>query len=148
MLIGNIKLNRTDYVRPRRRGSTGKIPSHELLECGKLDWEPWPQDDPDVSLVPSDENMAAAAEASRTAHSIMQLTKSQLIGVRGEAGFDDFVEVVANLANTAQMLRAVIEMIEGAHGRMIYQRVPACKTTINLTIGASVSCEGNQRAGS
>jgi hypothetical protein len=67
--------------------------------------------------------MAAAAEASRTAFSIMQLTKHQLIKIYSEGGFDDFAEVVGNLANTAQMLRAVIEMIEGAQGRMI---VSAC----------------------
>jgi hypothetical protein len=123
MLTGYTKLLRTDFVRTRRRRSTGKILSNQLLECGKLDWEPWTQDDPAGSLVPSDESMAAVAEASRTAYSIMHLTKSQLIKIQGEAGFDDFAEVMGDLANTVQMLRAVVQMIEGAQGRMI---VSAC----------------------
>jgi hypothetical protein len=123
MLTGDIKALHTDCVQNGTRRLAGKDPSRQLLEYAKLDWDPWIQDDPDVSLVPSDENMAAAAEASRTAHAIMQLTKQQLVKIHSEAGFDDFAEVVGNLANTAQMLRAVIEMIEGAKGRMI---VSAC----------------------
>jgi hypothetical protein len=123
MLTENIKALRTDLVRPRTRRSSRKDPSRQLLEYAKLNWEPWIQDDPGVSLVPSDENMAAAAEASRTARSIMQLTKNQLVRIHGEAGFDDFAEVMGNLANTAQMLRAMIDMLEGAQGRMI---VSAC----------------------
>src|ERR1700734_3251673 len=119
MLTENVKPFRTDSVRTRARTSSRQDPSGKLLEYAKLDWEPWIQDDPGVSLVPSNENMAAAAEASRTAHAIMQLTKDQLIKIHSEAGFDDFAEVVGNLANTAQMLRAVIEMIEGAQGGMI-----------------------------
>jgi hypothetical protein len=123
MLTGYTKLLRTDFVRTRRRRSTGKIPSHQLLECGELDWEPWTQDDPAASLVPSDESMAAVAEASRTAYSIMHLTKNQLINIQGEAGFDDFAEVMGDLANTLQMLRAIVQMVEGAQGRMM---VSAC----------------------
>jgi hypothetical protein len=46
-----------------------------------------------------------------------------LIKIHGEAGLDGFVEITANLANTAQMLRSVVQMIEGAHGRMI---ISAC----------------------
>jgi hypothetical protein len=119
MLTGYAKPLRTDFVRTKRRRSAGKILSHQLLECGKLDWEPWTQDDPTGSLVPSDESMAAVAEASRTAYSIMHLTKDQLIKIHSEAGFDDFAEVMGDLANTVQMLRAVVQMIEGAQGRMI-----------------------------
>jgi hypothetical protein len=123
MLTGYTKLLRTDFVRTKRRGLTRKTPSDQLLKCGELDWEPWTEDDPADSLVPSDESMAAVAEASRTAYSIMHLTKSQLIKIHGEAGFDDFAEVMGDFANTVQMLRAVVQMIEGAQGRMI---VSAC----------------------
>jgi hypothetical protein len=123
MLTGNVKPLRTDFVRTARHRSTKKAPSHQLLEYAKLDWEPWAQDDPADSPIPLDESMPAVAEATRTAYSIMQLTKNQLIEIHDEAGFDDLAEVMGNLANTAQMLRAVIEMIEGAQSRMI---VPAC----------------------
>jgi hypothetical protein len=128
MPTGNIKGRRTDCVQNGTRRLARKDPSRQLLEYAKLDWDPWIQDDPDISLVPSDENMAAAAETSRTAHAIMQLTKHQLVNIHSEAGFDDFAEVLGNLANAAQMLRAVIEMIEGAHGRMI---VSACASLQN-----------------
>ena len=123
MLTGNVKPRRTDFVQPNRRRSTKKGPSRQLLEYAKLDWEPWTRDGPADSLGPSDENISAVAEASRTAYSIMQLTKNQLIEIHGEAGFDGFAEISSNLANTTKMLRAMIEMIEGARGRMI---VSAC----------------------
>ena len=123
MLAGYTKLLRTDFVRTKRGGLTKTVPSRQLLKCGQLDWEPWTQDDPGDALVPSDESMAAVAEASRTAYSIMHLTKSQLIKIQGDAGFDDFAEVMGDFANTVQMLRAVVQMIEGAQGRMI---VSAC----------------------
>jgi hypothetical protein len=123
MLTGNIKPLRTDFVRTGRRKSTRKGPSRQLLEYAKLDWEPWTRDGPADSLIPSDESISAVAEASRTAYSIMQLTKNQLIKIHGEARFDGFAEITANLADTTKMLRAMIEMIEGARGRMI---VSAC----------------------
>ena len=53
-----------------------------LREYAKLDWEPWTQDSPTDPLFPSDESMCAAGEASRTAYSIMHLTKDQLISRR------------------------------------------------------------------
>jgi hypothetical protein len=123
MLTGNVKPRRTDFVQTSRRKSTRKGSFRQLLEYAKLDWEPWTRDGPADSLIPSDESISAMAEASRTAYSIMQLTKNQLIKIHGEAGFDGFAEITANLANTTQMLRAMIEMIEGARGRMI---VSAC----------------------
>jgi len=90
-----------------------------ILSNAKLDWKPWTQDCPTQSLFPSDENMGAAAEASRTAYSIMHLTKDQLIKIHKEGGFEGFEETVADLEGTAKMLGAVVEMIEGARGRMI-----------------------------
>jgi hypothetical protein len=123
MLTGNVKPRRTDFGQTNRRRSAKKCSSRQLLECAKLDWEPWTRDGPAASLFPSIENISAVAEASRTAYSIMRLTKEQLIKIHDEAGFDDFAEVMGNLANTTQMLRAMLEMIEGARGRMI---VSAC----------------------
>jgi hypothetical protein len=123
MLTGNIKPLGTDFVRTGRRKSTRKGQSRQLLEVSQLDLDPWTRDSPADSLIPSDESISALAETSRTAYSIMQLTKNQLIKIHGEAGLDGFVEITANLANTAQMLRSVVQMIEGAHGRMI---VSAC----------------------
>jgi hypothetical protein len=89
-----------------------------LSEYAKLDWKPWTQDSPTEPLFPSDQSMDAAAEASRTAYSIMHLTKDQLIKIHNKEGFEGFEETVANLAGTAEMLRAVVQMIEGAHGRI------------------------------
>jgi len=123
MLTEGIKLLRADFVRARssRSPRNGRFP--QLRKYAKLDWEPWTQDGPTDSLVPSDESMSAAAEASRMAYSIMHLTKDQLIKVHGDAGFDGFEEAIGNLANTEEMLKAIVQMIEGAHGRMI---VSAC----------------------
>jgi hypothetical protein len=56
--------------------------------------------------------MCAGAEASRTAYSIMHLTKDQLIKIHSEEAFDGFEETMANLAATAEMLKAVVQMIE------------------------------------
>ena len=101
MLTVGIKLLRADFERTRssRFGRRGRF--QQLGEYAKLDWEPWTQGGPTDSLAPSDESMFAAAEASRTAYSI----------------------TMANLANTARMLNAMVQMIEGAQGRMI---VSAC----------------------
>jgi hypothetical protein len=63
--------------------------------------------------------MCAAAEPSRTAYSIMHLTKDELIKIHSEEAFDGFEETMANLATTAEMLKAVVQMIEGARGRML-----------------------------
>lgn len=63
--------------------------------------------------------MCAAAEASRTAYSIMHLTKDQLIKIHRQEAFDGFEETLENLTTTAQMLNAVVQMIESARGRMI-----------------------------
>ena len=90
-----------------------------LSEYAKLDWNPWTQDSPPESLFPSDHSMSAAAEASRTAYSIMHLTKDQLIKIHNREGFEGFEETLANLDGTAKVLRAVADMIECAHGRMI-----------------------------
>jgi hypothetical protein len=119
----DIKPLRTDSARssssrlsltPKTRGRFAR-----LGEYAKLDWEPWTQDSPTDPLFPSDESMCAAGEASRTAYSIMHLTKDQLIKIHSQEGFDGFEETVASLAATAEMLKAVVEMIEGARGRMI-----------------------------
>ena len=90
-----------------------------LRAYAELDWEPWTQDGPTDALFPSDESMCAAAEASRTAYSIMHLTKDQLIKIHSKEAFDGFEETMASLATTAEMLRAVVQMIDGARGRMI-----------------------------
>jgi hypothetical protein len=91
----------------------------KLRAYAELDWEPWTQDGPTDALFPSDESMCAAAEASRTAYSIMHLTKDQLIKIHNEEAFDGFEETMASLASTAEMLKAVVQMIEGARGRML-----------------------------
>jgi hypothetical protein len=90
-----------------------------LSEYAKLDWRPWTQDSLTESLFPSDQSMSAAAEASRTAYSIMHLTKDELIEIHNKEAFEGFEETLANLDDAAKMLRAVVEMIEGAHGRMV-----------------------------
>jgi hypothetical protein len=114
MPTADIKNLRTDLARSSSSGHFAK-----LREYAKLDWEPWTQDGPTDALFPSDERMCAAAEASRTAYSIMHLTKDQLIKIHNEEAFDGFEETMANLASTAEMLRAVVQMIEGARGRML-----------------------------
>jgi hypothetical protein len=101
-------------LRPKRSGHFEKLRAY-----AKLDWEPWTQDSPTDALFPSDESMCAAAEASRTAYSIMHLTKEQLIKIHSEEAFDGFEETMASLATTAEMLKAVVQMIEGARGRML-----------------------------
>ena len=63
--------------------------------------------------------MCAAAETSRIACSIMHLTKDQLVKIHTQEAFHGFRETMANLATTAEMLKAVVDMIEGARGRMI-----------------------------
>jgi hypothetical protein len=123
MLTGSIRLLRTDFERTRSSRSPRRGRFQQLREYAKLDWVPWTQDGPTDSLVPSDESMSAAAEAARTAYSIMHLTKDQLIKIHDDAGFDGFEETMANLANTEEMLKAIVRMIEGARGRMI---VSAC----------------------
>jgi hypothetical protein len=114
MPAADIKSLRTDLARSSSSGHFAK-----LRECAQLDWEPWTQDSPTDTLFPSDESMCAAAEASRTAYSIMHLTKDQLIKIHHEQAFDGFEETMANLASTAEMLKAVVQMIEGARGRML-----------------------------
>jgi len=101
-------------LRPKRKGHFAKLRAY-----AELDWQPWTQDGPTDPVFPSDESMSAAAEVSRTAYSIMHLTKDQLIKIHSEEAFDGFEETMANLANTAEMLKAVVQMIEGARGRMI-----------------------------
>jgi hypothetical protein len=119
----DIKPLRTDSARSNRSrlSLTPKTRGHlaRLGEYARLDWEPWTQDSPTDPLFPSDESMCAAGEASRTAYSIMHLTRDQLIKIHSQEGFDGFGETVASLAAAAEMLKAVVEMIEGARGRMI-----------------------------
>ena len=114
----NIERLRADLTRP---SSSDLRPGRftGLRAYAELDWEPWTQDGPTDALFPSDESMCAAAEASRTAYSIMHLTKDQLIKIHSKEAFDGFEETMANLATTAEMLKAVVQMIDGARGRMI-----------------------------
>jgi hypothetical protein len=117
----NIERLRADLPRP---SSSDLRPKRKCRFTGlrayaELDWEPWTQDGPTDAVFPSDESMCAAAEASRTAYSIMHLTKDQLIQIHSEEAFDGFEETMANLVTTAEMLRAVVQMIDGARGRMI-----------------------------
>jgi hypothetical protein len=42
-----------------------------------------------------------------------------LIKIHNEEAFDGFEETMASLASTAEMLKAVVQMIEGARGRML-----------------------------
>jgi hypothetical protein len=112
MPTADIKSLRTDLARSSSDFA-------KLHDYAKLDWEPWTQDGPTDALFPSDESMCAAAEASRTAYLIMHLTKDQLIKIHNEEAFDGFQETMANLASTAKMLKAVVQMIEGAHGRLL-----------------------------
>ena len=119
----DIKLLRADFERTRSSRSPRMGRFRQLSEYAKLDWKPWTQDGPTDSVFPSDESMCAAAEISRTAYSIMHLTKDQLVKIHGGTGFDGFEETMANLANAEEMLKAIVQIIEGAHGCMI---VSAC----------------------
>jgi hypothetical protein len=114
MPTSDIKSLRADLAR-----STTSSHCAKLRAYAELDWEPWTQDGPTDAVFPSDESMCAAAEASRTAYSIMHLTKDQLIKIHSKEAFDGFEETMANLATTAEMLKAVVQMIEGARGRML-----------------------------
>jgi hypothetical protein len=124
MSITDVKRLRTDWPRSRSSGGPGVRPkgsvhSAKLRAYAKLDWVPWTQDSRSDALFPSDESMCAAAEVSRTAYSIMHLTKDQLVKIHNAEAFAGFEETVANLATTAEMLKAVAQMIEGARGRML-----------------------------
>jgi len=119
-------------LRSKKRGRFSSL--HKYAE---FDWEPWTRDDPTEPLFPSEESMCAAAEASRTAYSIMHLTKDQLIQIHSKEGFDGFEETMANLAHTAEMLNAVVQMIEGARGRMI---ASACACLQNENIQNLTVC--------
>src|SRR6201998_3519420 len=110
----DIKNLRADLARPTTSGHCAKLRAY-----AELDWEPWTQDGPTDAVFPSDESMCAAAEASRTAYSIMHLTKDQLIKIHSKEAFDGFEDTMANSATTAEMLKAVVQMIDGARGRMI-----------------------------
>jgi hypothetical protein len=105
-------------LNPKRRVRLAR-----LRECANLEWVPWTSNDPAEPLFPSDESVCAAADTARTAYSIMHLTKDQLVEIHRKEVFDGFDETLANFANTAEMLKAVVQMIEGARGRMI---VSAC----------------------
>ena len=122
MLKSNIKplelaLRRFRSCR-RTAGAISEAQLAVLSEYAKLDWKPWTQGSP-PELFPSDDSMTAAAEASRTAYSIMHLTKDQLIKIHNGEGFEGFEETLASLDGTAKVLRALADMIECAHGRMI-----------------------------
>jgi hypothetical protein len=125
MPAADIKLSPGDLARSRGLEMVPRpepeIGGHlaRLREYADYSWEPWTRDDPAEPLFPSDESMCAAAEASRTAYSIMHLTKDQLVDIHSKEHFDGFEETVANLMNTAAMLKAVVQMIEGAHERML-----------------------------
>jgi|HubBroStandDraft_6_1064221.scaffolds.fasta_scaffold268357_1 hypothetical protein len=101
-------------IRPKKSAHSAKLRAY-----AKLDWVPWTQDNSSEAPFPSDESMCVAAEVSRTAYSIMHLTKDQLVKIHSAQAFDGFEETVANLETTAEMLRAVAQMIEGARGRML-----------------------------
>ena len=88
--------------------------------------------------------MSAAAEASRTAYSIMHLTKDELIEIHNKEAFEGFEETLANLDDAAKMLRAVVEMIEGAHGRMV---ASACACLTNQHVQNASSLLKNPRHG-
>lgn len=119
----DIKRLRADWARSsiRRTGIRPKrsVPSAKLRAFAKLDWVPWSHDGAGDMIFPSDESMGVAAEVSRTAYSIMHLSKDQLVSIHSAEAFDGFEETVANLATTAEMLKAVVQMIEGARGRML-----------------------------
>lgn len=114
-------------LKPKRR-----VRLAMLRQWANLDWEPWTSNEPGEPLFPSDETMCAAAETSRTAYSIMHLTKDQLIDIHRKEGFDGFEETLLNLANTADSLKAMVQMIEGAHARMI---ASACAYFQNENVG-------------
>jgi hypothetical protein len=122
MSITDVKRFRTDWTRSSSRpGIRPKRSTHsaKLRAYAKLDWVPWTQDQSGEALFPSDESMCAAGEVSRTAYSIMHLSKDQLVEIHSAQAFDGFEETVANLAATAEMLRAVVQMVEGARARML-----------------------------
>lgn len=122
MSAENVKRSGNDLARSISRPGLGlnrRGHSAKLRAYAKLDWRPWTHDGPSDALFPSDESMCAAAEASRTAYSIMHLTKDQLVKIHSAEAFDGFEETMANLATTAEMLKAVVQMIEGARGRML-----------------------------
>ena len=62
----------------------------------------------------------------------MHLTKDQLINIHRKEGFDGIEEVLLNLVNTTDSLKAVVQMIEGAQARMI---ASACAYFQNENVG-------------
>ena len=83
MSITDVKRFRTAWERSSsaRPGIRPKKSAHsaKLRAYAKLDWVPWTQDNSSEAPFPSDESMCVAAEVSRTAYSIMHLTKDQLV---------------------------------------------------------------------
>ena len=100
----------------KRRGKSAK-----LRDFAKIDWKPWrraPNMRP-TELMPSRETTDEIGVGCRVAYGVMPMTRKRLIDMHGSVDHGHVDQMMANLAGTAEWLKATARMVETAYLRVL-----------------------------
>ena len=115
--VSLVEMSGLDLVPTRK--SRGKPAT--MRDYAKIDFSPWTRE-PGMKkneLFPSDEKVNRLAVSCRIAYATMLKSREDLIAMHGKANHGLIDEFVANLVDTAERLKVLTEMVEGAFARVL-----------------------------
>ena len=115
--ISLVEMSGLDLVPTRKRH--GKPAT--MRDYATIDFSPWTRE-PGMKkneLLPSDETVNRLAVSCRIAYATMLKSREDLIAMHGKANHELVDELMADLADTAERLKELAEMVEGAYARVL-----------------------------
>lgn len=90
-------------------------------QIAALDWKPWKRDKSlgKTGLWPSDKEMVNCAIAARMSYAVMLMEKKALVKMHGKVEHKHLDAMMGQMMDSAEMLKGVASMIEGAYMRVL-----------------------------
>jgi hypothetical protein len=107
------------YDLVKTRPAKGKLAT--VRDYAKVTWEPWTREKGMAAgeLIPSNERLLEFGVPCRMAYAVMLRTRAELIESHGKVDHSQVDEMVACFADTSEMLKGLVLMLDTAYLRVL-----------------------------
>lgn len=123
--VSRVELSGYDVVPSRKiRGKKAT-----LNDYAKVTFKPWPKPElkPGEMLPPHDDYMRECGTIARFAHATMLQSRDELIAMHGKVEHQLMDKMMSDFVETAEELKSMVVMIEGAYQRLLASAAAAHK---------------------
>lgn len=116
----------------RERAKRGRLAT--MRDYATADFKPWTRE-PGMApgeLVPSAEIMDGFGVSCRMAYGIMLQSRETLIALHSKVDHDATDSLMANLLNTSERLKEIVQMVDGAYLRLLASAAAAAKQGVKF----------------